>query len=484
MPKPARLMGIGTKHWKQAVPKHLAGPLKKALDASEAGNVGEALKWFGICADKCGPGDPNLKPILYFGSQAASTAYFGLRGAGQEVPQSHLDQWRYCAETLIRSAWEIAPNDPVAAHNVGRFLHDCDDWQGAMAMYRIALQLKPEQVESWGNLGTAYANLGDRDAANRCWMKCTAYEAENPSGALAQAYVYLRNGDYTEGWKRWENRWLDAEFGAGYGRKELTGKRWTGEPLTKKDTLYVHGEQGLGDHVMFARYVPLLIERGINVVALETRPTLVRWMEESLPGVPIIARQDGAGHIPAHTHQVSTMSLPYLLGSTTGTVPAPLGPFAWQESPGRTKKRVALAWTGATGNPADGVRSIPAHELERLAGLDVEWVSVQFTPDAGMIARSWLNTDLEDASLTCRDVLDTAKVLASCDLCVTVDTLTAHIAGSLGIPTIVLHRFDHEWRWFEAEKERSIWYPSHQQWTQERPYEWSSLLDRVRVVLG
>src|SRR5580704_17205487 len=116
MPASKRITGVGTKHWKQAVPKHRAAPLKRALDASESGNVGEALKWFGICADKCKePNDPNLRPLLYFGAQAASTAYFGLRGAGQEVPQSHLDQWRYCAETLIRSAWEVAPNDPVAA---------------------------------------------------------------------------------------------------------------------------------------------------------------------------------------------------------------------------------------------------------------------------------------------------------------------------------------------------------------------------------
>ena len=494
MPASKRLTGVGTKHWKQAVPPHLSKPLKRALDASEAGDVGTALKWFGVCADKChGIDDPTLRPILYFGAQAASTAYFGLRGAGQEVPQSHLEQWRFCAETLIRSAWQVCPGDPVAAHNVGRFLHDCDEWEQAIAMYRIALQLKPEQVESWGNLGTAYANMGDRVAAERCWGRCIAFEAENPSGALAQAYVYLRNGDYLEGWKRWEHRWQEAEFGQGYGRKELTGKRWTGEPLTKKHTLYVHGEQGLGDHVMFARYVPLLIERGINVVALETRPTLVRWMEAALPGVPIIARRDGAEHIPVHTHHVSSMSLPYLLGSTTATVPPPVGPqmpFQLRRrvvdglSLNMRSLRVALAWTGATGNPADGVRSIPADQLQMLACLDVEWVSVQFTPDAGMIARSWLGCEVEDATETCKDVLDTAKVLAGCDLCVTVDTLTAHIAGSLGIPTIVLHRFDREWRWFEAEKERSIWYPTVRQWTQERPYEWASLLQRVRTELG
>ena len=42
---------------------------------------------------------------------------------------------------------------------------------------------------------------------------------------------------------------------------------------------------------------------------------------------------------------------------------------------------------------------------------------------------------------------------------------------------------DREWRWFEQEPERSIWYPSHQQWTQPAPYDWAPLLARVREVL-
>ena len=589
--KTAVVPTVGTTAWRQAVPAHLQAPLAEALRYAEAGDIGNALKWFGICADKCdGPGDPNLRPVLYFGSQAAGQAYFALRGTGQDVPASYLAQWRFCAETLIRACWEVHPGDAVAAHNYGRFLHDNDEWDAAIAMYRIALQLKPTQVESWGNLGTAYANTGDRDAASRCWMKCVAFEAENPSGALAQAYVYLRRGDYAKGWAAWEHRWTDAEFAQGYGRKTLTGKRWTGEPLKKGETLFVHGEQGLGDHVMFARYVPLLQARGIPIVAIETRPTLVRWMEGCFPGVPVWSRSDSdAGRIPEHTHHVSTMSLPSIFGTLTGTVPDPVAPIRWNpcvrlngnsgkatqpqvdESssddafpsahpriggtvvspvflasgtrsrttarsssfaglssedassampaysahgtcdstavPGdlslddsqsivscsetnsrretkQGRKRVALAWTGATGNPADAVRSVPAELLDRLRGLDVEWVSVQFTPDAGMIARSWLGNDIEDAAETCTDVLDTANLLTTCDLCVTVDTLTAHLAGSIGMPTIVLHRFDREWRWFEPTLERSIWYASHRQWTQPAPGAWEPLLERVRQELG
>ena len=484
---PGRLRAVGTTRWKQGVPPHLAEPLERALAAAERNEVGEALKWFGVCADKCdGPRDPHMKPIVYFGAQAASSAYFALRGAGQEVGQTVVDEWRACAETLIRAAGELDPGDPVAAHNVGRFLHGCDDWDAAVAMYRIALQLKGTQVESWANLGTAYANQGDRDGARRCWMKATAFAPENPSGALAQSYIWLRAGDYTKGWAAFEHRWNDLEFKRGYGReKELTGTRWMGEALPKGATLFVHGEQGLGDHVQFARFVPALVERGIRIVGLETRPTLVRWMEGALPGLPIVPR---GGEIPQHTHHVSSMSLPNILGLTLDTVPPPVAPVVrtLRAVNPHHRKRVALAWCGAAGNPADGVRSIPEHELARLRGIDVDWVSVQFTPLAGMIARSYLGNDVTDASQTCRDVFDTAEVMAGCDLVVCVDTLTAHLAGSLGLPTLLLQRFDREWRWGDAATgdERTPWYPSIRQLTQTAPSDWSGPIDAVRRELG
>lgn len=479
------LKTVGTTRWQAAIPKHLRKPFKAALDASERGDSREALRQFGECAERCaGPHDPHIRPVLYFGAQTASQQYFAFRGAGQNVPQAVLEEARFCAETLIRAAWEVNPTDPVAAHNVGRFLHDCDDFGGASAMYKIALQFKPSQVESWGNLGTCYANLGDRDAAERCWMKARAYEAEHASGALAQAYIHLRMGDWATGWSRWERRWEDQTFDQGYGRKGL-GKRWTGQPVAPRQSLYVHGEQGLGDHVMFARYVQALLDNGIAIAGLETRPSLLRWMEASFPSVPIVSREtaDG-GTVPIHAYHVSTMSLPAILGTTVATVPPPVSPLRWTPR-NQSRPKVALAWCGAAGNPADGVRSIPHPLLAELAGLPVDWVNVQFTPDAALYLRSWLGEPFEDATETCTDVMDTAQVLATCDVVITVDTLTAHLAGTIGVPTLVLHRFDREWRWVEpaGKPERSVWYPSHHQWTQRAPHDWAGLLSRVRAFL-
>ena len=47
------------------------------------------------------------------------------------------------------------------------------------------------------------------------------------------------------------------------------------------------------------------------------------------------------------------------------------------------------------------------------------------------------------------DFYTTAGLVANLDLVITVDTYMAHLAGSLGVPTLVLlHKYGSDWRWF------------------------------------
>jgi len=476
---------VGTKRWRETVPQHLQQPLAQALRAMEDNNLPEALKWFGACADI----EPFSKPVLYFGGQVAAQGYFTLRG--QDPNHPNLPEWRGIAETLVRAAFEVAPDDAVACHNLGRFLQDAGDDAEAIPVYRHALLLDEKQVETWGNLGTALYQLGRVEEAWECWRQATALPADKASARLAQSYIWLRQGRYTEGWGAYNDRWRDLEFQRGYGRfKDLGPKHWRGGPLPKRHALYVHGEQGLGDHVQFARYVAELQRQGYTIAALETRAVLKRWMEASFPGLAIHVRDTHP--LPEYTHHVSTLDLPGILGTTVETIPAPMPPTfrdstnediktLMRRVAGDTSIRVGIAWEGAKGNPADSIRSIPHEALRHLADIpNVTWVALQFAPDAPMVGRAWLGKQFIDGADGCQDALDTAAVMRGLDLVVTVDTLTAHLAGTLGVPTWVLHRFCREWRWLD-QGEACPWYPSVRSLTVSTPGDWDGLLARVRV---
>ena len=103
-----------------------------------------------------------------------------------------------------------------------------------------------------------------------------------------------------------------------------------------------------------------------------------------------------------------------------------------------------------------------------------------------MNCRAWLGKNTVDGTAGCDDVLDTAAVMAGLDHIYCVDTLTCHLAGSLGVPTTVLHRYVREWRWGDksVQGETTPWYPSIRSWDKTHHDDWVPLLQRVRKELG
>jgi hypothetical protein len=449
-------------------------PLKAALDAHDRGDIMESMRQFNTCAMI----DPTNKALLHYGAMPLERAYFGLRRAETPPPPEELARWREVVYTVMIAATEAFPDDSVMVHNVGKFLQDEGDDEGSIPWYRRALSLKHDRVETWGNLGTALYTLGHADEAELCWSKCVAFPATDASGTMTQAFVWLRRGDYIRGWPALNARWNDRTFGLTYGRRDLHGKPWTGQPLKKGESVLVHGEQGHGDHVQFARYIPIMQARGIKVAGLETRGPLLRWFRECLT-VPVVCRDTDP--LPKYTHHVPLMSLPGLLKQYDA--PVPLAPTVTPRrlEPAITdRKRIGVVWQGTAGNSVDHVRSLPAEMLGELAGIPgVTWVPLQFDPSgtADMTARAWLG----DVQTTdgYKDVLELGELMLGLDAVVSVDTLAAHVAGSLGVPTYILHRFNREWRW-GSHRETTEWYPSAVSLTQPAPGDWKGLLVQLR----
>lgn len=483
------LSSVGTKRWRQDVPIHLQEPFGKALAAMEANDVVQACWWFGETMNHC-QNEHEAKPVMFFGAQVAGQRYLELRGAAPD--HKDLPEWKTITRQILEGGVEAFPDDAVARHNLGRFLQDTYDIEGAKAAYRHTLLMDSSMVETWANLGTLLYEQGDKQTAVECWERAISLPADKASGRLSQSYYWLRTGQYEKGWTAFNDRWKDPVFVRNYGRDaELGGIHWQGEKLLKRHKLFLHGEQGLGDHIQFARFIPSLRERGIQIAGLETRGILKRWMEASFPDVPVFVRDEDAR--PAFTHHCSTMDLPGLLGTTTETVPPPIAPqmpaddHLFNKSMRRTVAsfatqdiRVGIAWEGAKGNTADAMRSIPHEQLRHLADIPgVTWVNLQFADNAAIVGRSWLGANFVDGTEGCTDALDTAAVIRGLDLVVTVDTATLHVAGTVGVPVIGLHRYCREWRWLDS-GESSPWYPSALVWSVPAPNAWEPLLREVR----
>jgi ADP-heptose:LPS heptosyltransferase len=68
------------------------------------------------------------------------------------------------------------------------------------------------------------------------------------------------------------------------------------------------------------------------------------------------------------------------------------------------------------------------------------------------------------------------------DLVITVDTMTAHLAGALGQRTWTLLPVHADWRWL-LQRDDSPWYPTMRLFRQKAPMKWDEVIAEVESEL-
>ena len=382
------------------------------------------------------------------------------------------------------AALALVPGHPAAQYNRGVALLKLGRYEEAVTANDAALAVEAGHVNAWLNRGKALAQLNRYDEAIASYDEVLAIKKDNADAQFNQALALLTQGDYRRGFAAYEWRWRRT----GMPPQKSRGKPlWLGEYPLHRKTVLVHAEQGLGDTIQFARYVPMLAASGAKVV-LEVQPELQALMAR-LDGRPtVIARGEAAPPFDVHC---PLGSLPLALKTEPATVPAHI-PYVtadgarlakWSAELGALPQpRIALAWSGNPNHDNDRNRSIA---LQRLAPLfensRASFISIQRDlrdADAQTLAASRITPighELEDFA-------DTAAVLALCDLVITVDTAAAHLAGAMGRPVFVLVPFAPDWRW-TLTGDATPWYPSARLFRQPKPDDWDSAIARVAAEL-
>ncbi len=371
----------------------------------------------------------------------------------------------------LEHALTLDPDHAPAHLNLGNAHLDRDDLADAERHMRDALTLDPSLAEAHASLGFLLACHG---ALPQAVAACEAAIALRPKLGQAhwnRSFAQLLGGDFHHGWVGYE--WRKQQFPQHF--PALSGREWQGEPLAGRHLL-VRAEQGLGDTIQFARFLPPLVAAAAKVTLACAAP-LVPLLRQ-LP-IGLVVRD---GPMPAHDLWVDQMSLPRLLGVELASIPGAGGYLTAPSAPDVEHPRgVGIAWAGNPGHSNDRRRSLPAAALASLAAVPgIPWVSLQ-TGSRGGEAETVLAVAGDTAAFP--DFAATAALVAKLELVVTVDTAVAHLSGAMGKPVWIMLPYAPDWRWMHARAD-SPWYDSARLFRQPAPGDWDSVTREVSAALS
>ena len=419
---------------------------------------------------------------------------------------------------------ELVPNNACVLEQRGRALHDLKRYEEALADNRRAHALDPASFHVCNNLGAALFWLRRDEEALPWFDKALALQPHsivaliNKASALTQtrrideaievyhqvrtidpgnadaawnlALLALLKGDFETGWAGREVRWHAHMRPARY--PHFIQPMWRGEAGIEGRTILVYADEGIGDSIQFARYVPLLAPRGARVILAVQEP--LQPLLAALPGVSLCISRSEA--LPAFDLHCPMCNLPLAFATRLETIPsaicylpepAPARVQFWEQRLGdrlgpARKLRVGLVWSGNPGHLNDHNRSLPLSALLRLFDLDARFVSLQKDPkadDKALLGR----TGAIDLTADLTDFAETAALVSCLDIVISVDTSVAHLAGALGRPTWTLLPYSPDFRWL-LDRDDSPWYPTMRLFRQSQSRDWNELVDRVRAELA
>jgi len=383
------------------------------------------------------------------------------------------------AEDLFREILSVEPDRMEARLALAECLLGRRRLEAAREVLAEVIQQDPASLKAHQLMGQS---LYEQGRWSEFRLELDRFERHAPLSdylEFERGFENLLRGIMPLGWRQWEAR-LRVPGCVGPER-DFKEPRWDGGLFGGK-TLLVHYEQGLGDTMMLARFLPQVKARGGTVVLL-AQPELAGLMT-TCRGVDLIVPQGGL--LPPFDLQVSLYSLPAVLQVDLASLPGEV-PYLGvpRQVPNRDRiderltasegrLRIALAWTGNPTHRRDAERSIPVGLLERLAVLPgVAWHGFQ----VGSREEPALPDYVPMAPLL-DSFADTAYALERMDLVISVDTALAHLAGALGVPVFLLVTHAPDFRWM-LDREDSPWYPTMRIFRQPRQYDWGPVLDGI-----
>ena len=402
----------------------------------------------------------------------------------------HLQLGRFgTAMLMLRQSVDIEPKAiPEAWHNLGAALRNEGHREQSLLAYQRCLTLRPNDAGTLAMMAGSYINAGQPGMAVEYARRALEQDGENPHAHNHLALGLLELGKYKEAWPHYERRY---ELTGYLTPRPFTCPRWDGKPVRK---LAIHGEQGIGDEIMFMSCFEELAKLADEVV-VECTPRLTTLFEKNF-GVQCYGTADEllAAH-PDCDAYLPMGSLPALCRNSSSDFPGT--PYLHpdesrvEEMERKLKKisakedgsrpYVGIAWYGGTKQTHQEVRNPDMNmfkaviaQVRELGGTPI---SVQYGEDGAEQAQE---LGLPHWKYAVDDMEGQAALVKALDLVISPCQTVIHVAGAVGTDCLCLTPSQPAWRY--KTRGDMDWYNSVEL-LRQKGNDWGSVFDKVKFKL-
>lgn len=381
-------------------------------------------------------------------------------------------------------AIRLNPGSADAHNSRGNALKDLNRLEEALASFDQAIAIRPEFAEAFSNRGNTLRELDRLQDATESFDRALALNAEEAGFRYNKAVVSLQRHFFREGFELYLSRWNSEEFEQRSPATQIPA--WDGGQ-TDGDVL-LWAEQGIGDEIFYASMLPLL-DLSKHKVTVSADRRLHPAFARSFPGIALIDRMSTMREITGpFAAQAPMGNLGHLLGVDSTSIARRPNPYLRASADRQHQissnnsflgRNLVCGISWRSGNAKLGAsRSLRLADLAPALGLSgLTFVNLQYGDVGDEIRETRGKLGVEVHQFAGVDVFnDIDGLLAAinlCDMVLTIDNVTAHIAGAAGKRSIVMVPKGKGRYWYWGGEEQSLWYPSLRLVYQDRVGDWS-----------
>ena len=352
------------------------------------------------------------------------------------------------------------------------------DLDKAVTNFIMASDRKPNDKNYLKNVTITASKGNMQKLADRYWKKLLKLGGLNNDDKFDYAAHCLKNGDF-KGFEKYYEYRFDKETNPTV-IPIIHKPKWDGSQDISDKTLLVCYEQGFGDTILMAGYLPRLVKLAKHVIYV-VQDALYTLLKDNSIGVEVIpANRFLALNDIKYDYYIPSMSIPMALKLNRDNISVGEGYIKPNEDKVKeykekyfknNKLKIGLSVSG--NKNGDTTRDIPLDMLLPLTELD----NVQLynlTKDIEID-----NPKIINLGKTFNNFADTAEAMANCDIVISTDNVLMNLAGAIGKKTFGLFNYSNQFRYFDLTGDDIVWYTSVKPFVCDDVDNWKYVIDLI-----